>query len=232
MITPERLNQIAKDCADLTAKKNASYGNSFSESGEILKILMPKGCPPEKFQDMLTVARIIDKLFRICTNKDAFNEDPWRDILGYALLMCASKPDLFEVMGLGTGKAFSTKSGLFDTLLRDEPLTEDHKGHTQAEINARAKADLSNKHLYATIKDDPIITGGRKPGCCFVCGEPFSENHRIHTQQEYEKKILATSETASDAWREALKAPFILNRKEVKRMGKTRKKKGGKKEQY
>lgn len=91
MIDPERLHQIAKECAELTAKKNKAYGNSFAESGEILKILMPNGCPKEKFQDMLTVARIIDKLFRICTYKDAFNEDPWRDILGYALLMCASQ---------------------------------------------------------------------------------------------------------------------------------------------
>lgn len=91
MIAPGRLQQVAKEIADLVQEKNAAYGDSFEKSGEILKILMPNGCPPEKFQDMLTVARILDKLFRICTNKGAFNEDPWKDILGYALLSVASQ---------------------------------------------------------------------------------------------------------------------------------------------
>jgi hypothetical protein len=86
----DTLIDAAVETAELVAEKNAAYGNSFQESGEILKILMPDGCPPEKFQDMLTVARIIDKLFRICTNKTAFNEDPWKDIMGYALLMVAT----------------------------------------------------------------------------------------------------------------------------------------------
>lgn len=90
MIDPKLLSKIASECADLVAQKNAAYGDSFEKSGEILKILMPNGCPPEKFQDMLTVVRITDKLFRICTNPTAFNEDPWKDILGYALLSVAS----------------------------------------------------------------------------------------------------------------------------------------------
>lgn len=101
MLTPELLNKVATDCADLTARKNAAYGNSFSESGQILKILMPAGCPPEKFQDMLTVARIIDKLFRICTDKTAFQEDPWKDIMGYALLMVASQKALNDSKDFG-----------------------------------------------------------------------------------------------------------------------------------
>lgn len=91
MIDPQLLKSKANEIAELVAKKNAAYGDSFDKSGEILKILMPDGCPPEKFQDMLTVARIIDKLFRICTDKTAFNEDPWKDILGYALLMVVSQ---------------------------------------------------------------------------------------------------------------------------------------------
>jgi hypothetical protein len=35
---------------------------------------------------LLTVVRILDKLFRIANSKDAFNEDPWFDIAGYAIL--------------------------------------------------------------------------------------------------------------------------------------------------
>ena len=32
------------------------------------------------------MVRVIDKMFRIATDKDAFGESPWRDICGYAIL--------------------------------------------------------------------------------------------------------------------------------------------------
>jgi len=35
---------------------------------------------------MLTITRIIDKLFRIANRKDAFNESPYWDLTGYGLL--------------------------------------------------------------------------------------------------------------------------------------------------
>ena len=35
---------------------------------------------------MLTIVRIVDKLFRITNQKDAFGESPYRDIAGYGLL--------------------------------------------------------------------------------------------------------------------------------------------------
>ena len=35
---------------------------------------------------MLTITRIIDKLFRIANRKDAFGESPYRDLTGYGLL--------------------------------------------------------------------------------------------------------------------------------------------------
>ena len=91
MIADGVLQQAAKELADLVQEKNRAYGDSFEKSGEILKILMPNGCPPEKFQDMLTVARITDKLFRICTDPTAFGEEPYKDIAGYALLSVVSK---------------------------------------------------------------------------------------------------------------------------------------------
>lgn len=34
------------------------------------------------------VVRVVDKLFRIANHKDAFGENPWADIAGYAVLMC------------------------------------------------------------------------------------------------------------------------------------------------
>lgn len=70
----------------LLREKNAAYGNAFEEAEKVLKVLFPDGVPVEKYQDFLTVTRIIDKLFRIATDKGALGEDPWRDIAGYAIL--------------------------------------------------------------------------------------------------------------------------------------------------
>ena len=77
---------IATEIAELVYKKNMAYGNSFQKSHEILKILYPEGVEPEQYLNLLAITRMIDKLFRLANNKEAFGESPWRDILGYALL--------------------------------------------------------------------------------------------------------------------------------------------------
>ena len=77
---------LGMEIGELLRKKNAAYGNSFEEAEKVLKVLFPNGVPVEKYQDFLTITRIIDKLFRIATDKNAFSEDPWRDIAGYAIL--------------------------------------------------------------------------------------------------------------------------------------------------
>jgi hypothetical protein len=75
-----------KVVGELVDAKNKVYGDSFSKSGEILKLLYPDGVKPEQLHDMLTIARVVDKLFRIATAKDALGESPWQDITGYGLL--------------------------------------------------------------------------------------------------------------------------------------------------
>lgn len=70
----------------LVERKNETYGNSFTKSQEIIKILYPHTIEPSQYEDMLALLRIIDKMFRIATQKDAFGENPWQDIAGYALL--------------------------------------------------------------------------------------------------------------------------------------------------
>lgn len=77
---------VAQSVADLVVKKQAAYGDSFGKSGEVMRLLYPNGVPPEKLDDALTVVRVLDKLFRIATDRDALGESPWRDVLGYALL--------------------------------------------------------------------------------------------------------------------------------------------------
>ena len=71
---------------ELVKEKNHAYGDSFSRATEILEVLYPEGVKPHQFRDMLAVIRVIDKLFRLATRKDAFGESPWNDIAGYAVL--------------------------------------------------------------------------------------------------------------------------------------------------
>ena len=84
-------NACAPDClasglAELICQKQQAYGDSFTNAEKIIKVLYPNGIPEASYQDALTVIRVIDKLFRVATANDPFNEDPWLDIAGYALL--------------------------------------------------------------------------------------------------------------------------------------------------
>jgi len=76
----------AEEIGKLVSEKNTAYGSSFAESHKILEVLYPQGIAPHQFTDALAIIRVIDKLFRIATKKDAFGESPWRDIAGYGIL--------------------------------------------------------------------------------------------------------------------------------------------------
>lgn len=82
-------HKTAYELADLITAKNKAYGNSFSKCAEFLKLLFPDGVPVEKYGQMLTLVRVFDKQMRVAHQQGAFGEDPWRDIAGYGLLMCA-----------------------------------------------------------------------------------------------------------------------------------------------
>lgn len=77
---------IGKNIGKLVDEKNAAYGSSFAEAHKILSVLYPDGIKPEQYTDALAIIRVIDKLFRIATAKDAFGESPWKDIAGYGIL--------------------------------------------------------------------------------------------------------------------------------------------------
>jgi hypothetical protein len=70
----------------LVDEKQRAYGDSFGKAGNVLRELYPDGIRPEQYDDMLAVARILDKLFRIASDKHAFGESPYSDIAGYGLL--------------------------------------------------------------------------------------------------------------------------------------------------
>jgi hypothetical protein len=76
----------AEQIGNLVSEKNAAYGSAFAQAQHILKVLYPNGIKPEQYTDALATIRVIDKLFRIANNKDAFGESPWQDIAGYAIL--------------------------------------------------------------------------------------------------------------------------------------------------
>lgn len=86
MNTNKSLKEIADTIGNLVEEKNKMYGSSYEKSSHILKILFPDGVKPEQYTDLLAITRILDKLFRIATKKDAFGENPWQDIAGYAIL--------------------------------------------------------------------------------------------------------------------------------------------------
>lgn len=88
---PTKLDLKAAEVAALVKEKQEAYGDSFNFSGDILQILYPDGVKPEQYRDMLAIVRVIDKLFRIANKKDAFGEDPWKDINGYSLLAMGDK---------------------------------------------------------------------------------------------------------------------------------------------
>lgn len=78
--------EIGEELGRLVDDKQKAYGDSFGRSGEVLRILYPHGIAPAQFDDALTIVRVVDKLFRIATDKDAFGESPWKDVAGYGLL--------------------------------------------------------------------------------------------------------------------------------------------------
>jgi len=78
--------QIGKEIGELVDEKNEAYGDSFSKSQEFLKILYPEGIQPKDYSDVLVLARIFDKMMRIANRKEAFDENPYKDIAGYGLL--------------------------------------------------------------------------------------------------------------------------------------------------
>ncbi len=80
---------LGSEIGKLVAEKQAAYGDSFGKAGGVMRILYPDGVSLDQLEDALVVVRIIDKLFRVATDRDALGESPFRDIGGYALLAVA-----------------------------------------------------------------------------------------------------------------------------------------------
>lgn len=85
--------EIGTMVGKLVQEKNDAYGDSFNQSGRVLRVLYPNGISPDQMDDAMAVIRILDKLFRIAHDGDAFGESPFADISGYGLLGMKRKMD-------------------------------------------------------------------------------------------------------------------------------------------
>ena len=85
------LRALAREIGETTEAKRAAYGDSAGTAGEALRLLWPDGIPPERYGDVLLIARIWDKLSRIAHDAGAFGEDPWLDVAGYGLVGAARR---------------------------------------------------------------------------------------------------------------------------------------------
>lgn len=91
--------EIGRSIGKLVDEKNQSYGNSFAKSGDVFRIWYPDGIRPDQYDDMLLLVRILDKQFRIATQKEAFAESPWKDIAGYGICGFSMIPDAEPAAG-------------------------------------------------------------------------------------------------------------------------------------
>jgi len=78
--------ELGREIGCLVEDKQKAYGDAFGRAGEVLRQLYPDGIQLDQYDDMLAVTRIVDKLFRIATDRDALGESPFKDICGYGLL--------------------------------------------------------------------------------------------------------------------------------------------------
>lgn len=78
--------QIGEKVDEKSVAYNAGGKDAVAKMEDILKIHYPNGVNPEQYRDLCLIVRIEDKICRIASgNKNAFNESPYEDIVGYGL---------------------------------------------------------------------------------------------------------------------------------------------------
>ena len=74
---------IALKIGQLVESRQSTYGDSFGKSGKILEIMYPNGIEVSQYNELLSIVRILDKLFRLSQGQ---LKDTYEDICGYAIL--------------------------------------------------------------------------------------------------------------------------------------------------
>lgn len=97
---PGRYEALGSEIGALVDEKQRAYGDSFGRAHRVLHELLMDYYDPDRdvyevpralLPHVLTVTRMVDKLFRVVTNPngDRMGESPYRDIAGYAILAVA-----------------------------------------------------------------------------------------------------------------------------------------------
>ena len=83
---PNGFFDIASELAEMLSDKNRKYGDSYARMAHVLPMFYPDGVPGNHLLDAVFILRIIDKLMRIASAQSDDEEDPVKDIAGYAIL--------------------------------------------------------------------------------------------------------------------------------------------------
>ena len=89
MITPEKIQKQCDLLADLLKRKNADYGDSFSEAPYLLPKLTANACAYIRLSDKFHRLRTLLNLEEQDRQTDESLEDTLRDVAGYCVLLLA-----------------------------------------------------------------------------------------------------------------------------------------------
>lgn len=90
MITPEKIQKQCDILADLLKKKNADYGDSFSEAPYLLPKLTAASSAYVRLSDKFHRLRTLLNLEEKDRKTDESLEDTLRDVAGYCVLLLAN----------------------------------------------------------------------------------------------------------------------------------------------
>jgi hypothetical protein len=119
--------------------------------------------------DALGIVRVLDKLFRIATRKNAFNESPWDDVAGYGLILATRDQEQRDSNVPSNGPDASFDSGNGDSGIpsdgpdaefRDSPMTQEErfvKSKIEYEENFKKAMAENEKRFMEELLSDPVI---------------------------------------------------------------------------
>lgn len=120
----------ALEVAQLVFEKNQAYGDSLSAMAQILELLYGESIPKEKYEELHYIIRILDKISRVTSgHKDAFEEDPFKDIMGYSLNKLAHLQSDFEygIIKYLTQISFTNPAQWKGMTEKNEPIVIDYR---------------------------------------------------------------------------------------------------------
>ena len=97
-----RYESYASEIGAMVDTKQKAYGDSFGRAHKVFEEFLADYkygdsyvIPKEMLPHLLTLTRLVDKMFRITSNPkgDQMGESPYRDIVGYALLAAAKEEE-------------------------------------------------------------------------------------------------------------------------------------------